>query len=83
MIIAKGVYPCPPPKHQGKQKTKYLHPQVLVTLPGERLYPKCEQCVMQVNPTAWNPQEIKTCNRMRAITLQRKVVSDYAKALNV
>ena len=91
MIIAKGVYPCPVHNCQGRPTTKcgmcrhfaYMHLQDLVTLPGKGLYPKCERCGMQVNPTAWNHQETYTCDRMQAVTLQRKVVSNSAKALNV
>ena len=91
MNLSKGVYSYPAPNCQGDAGTKYgmrrpfayLPPHDLVALPGKGRYPKCERCKMQVNRTAWGHRETKTCNRMRAVMLQRKVVSDSAKALNV
>ena len=59
-----------------------LHLLDLVELPGEGSYPNCERCGMQVNPAAMGHQSSKTCKEMHAAKLQRKAVSDSAKALD-
>ena len=59
----------------------FLHPLDLVELPGEGSYPKCKRCGVQVDPAAMGHQSLKTCKNMHAAKLQRKAVSDSAKAL--
>ena len=87
--IATGKYACPVPGCEGTAGAKYgmrrhfgfLHPLDLVKLPGEGSYPKCKQYGVHVNPATMGNQSSKTCKNMHATKLQRKVVSDSAKAL--
>ena len=53
----------------------------LVKLPREGIYLKCERCRVQVNPAAMRHQYSKTCKIIHTAKLQRKAVSDSAKAL--
>ena len=68
-------------KYGMRRHFEFLHPLDVVELPGKGSYPKCERCGMQVNPAAMGHQSSKTCKEMHAAKLQRKAVSDSAKAL--
>ena len=68
-------------KYGMRRHLGFLHPLDLLKLPGEGSHPKCERCRVQVNPGAIGHQSSKTCLNMHAAELQRKAVSDSAKAL--
>ena len=59
------------------------HPQDLVEIPGEGVYPQCRLCGMQTSPLAFNHEGSKLCLEGTARREQCEAEVDSVQALQV
>ena len=90
---ADGKLHCPVPGCVGEAYDRWnlrrhfcdRHPMDLVSTPGEGVYPQCESCGMQTNPTVLNAGHpaTKLCREGTERKVQRDAAANSARALDV